>query len=419
MVDTSAHRLRLEDAARTLASEGFGEYVVWSDGGRHALAAGVRARLVLEGRTLRLADAKGRVLREKTTDDPFADARLMLSEAAPAPFRAWGFLGFGLAAFRYPYAKAHGVEMHLVIPERVYELDGIAAPPAGAPPGPSAAVEDGRQVYEAAVRDVLAAIRANEVVKVILARQVVVPGRLDALATLAASASTQAARRFAFALDGITGVGACPEILLVANANGEVVTNPLAGTQPRGRTDDEDAKLRANLLRDAKEVSEHATSIRLAYEEIASVCTAETARVIDFMQVKRYAFTQHLSSRAAGTLAEGRTTWDALRAVFPGVTVTGIAKHEAITLIDRLETTPRRVYGGAVGWVDDTGAMDWGIAIRSSFDYGSGVTLNAGAGIVLDSEAGYEFDESAHKMRTMASRLVLAPEREALPRGSS
>src|SRR5690349_13492907 len=110
-------RLGLEHAARTLASEGFTEYVAWSDGVRHTIAAGVRARLVLEGRTLKLTDATGRVVREKTTDDPFADARVMLAEAAPGPFRAWGFLGFGLAAFRYRYSKAHGVEMHLVVPE--------------------------------------------------------------------------------------------------------------------------------------------------------------------------------------------------------------------------------------------------------------------------------------------------------------
>jgi salicylate synthetase len=427
-------RIRIEDAARALVDAGFGDYVVWSDGARASLAAGVRARLTVEDQTVTVRDASDRLLAEATTGEPFSDARRLLGRVVPAPFRAWGYLGFGLAAFKYPYARNAGTSMHLVVPEvTCTEHDGelvvtgeeraverartaLAAfvprpsqsAALGNPAAIEAAVRSGRDAYEGAVRIALDAIRAHQVEKVILSRRVVLPARLDALATFQASEKTQAARRFAFALGGVGGVGACPEILLVADAAGHVVTNPLAGTQPRGPSEEEDARLCANLLRDAKEVSEHAMSIRLAYEEIAGVCTAESTRVIDFMQVKRYPFTQHLSSRAAGTLSPGRTTWDALQAVFPGVTVTGIAKRDAIALIDRLETAPRGVYGGAVGWVDDTGAMDWGIAIRSVFDYGEGATLNAGAGIVVDSEAGYEFDESAHKMQTMASRVVLA-----------
>lgn len=436
-------RLRLEDVTRALVKAGFAEYVAWSDGEQHVLAAGVRTRIVLEGKTFTVRDGSNRILSETTTSDPFADAGALLANTVKPPFRAWGYLGFGLAAFRYPYAKAFTPALHLVVPAITCRLDTMTAEargtvtfegdegdvarardaltaaeqdPAPASVDPDAqtatnaavdAVETGRAEYEAAVRDVLAAIRARKVEKVILSRRVVLPGRLDPLATFAASAKTQAARRFAFALGDVVGVGACPEILLVADADRKVVTNPLAGTQPRGATDEEDARLRENLLRDVKEVSEHAMSIRLAYEEIAGVCTAESARVVDFMQVKRYPFTQHLSSRAAGTLTPDRTTWNALSAVFPGVTVTGIAKRDAIALIDRLEPTARGVYGGAVGWVDHTGAMDWGIAIRSAFDYGDGVTLTAGAGIVLDSDPAYEFDESAHKMRTMASRVRL------------
>lgn len=426
--------LRIEDVARALISSGVTEYLVWSDGTRHTIVAGVRARVLVVGKTITVGDATGGLLAEATTSDPFADAGRLLAKVLAPPFRAWGYLGFGLAAFRYPYAKAGATELHLVVPELTCCIEGDALALEGADAAVArartalsalpkradhddrrpladwaAAVETGRVPYEAGVSEALAAIRRRDLQKVILSRRVVVPGRLDPLATFAASAQTQSARRFAFALGGVVGAGACPEILLVADADGRVVTNPLAGTRPRGRTADEDARLCDDLLRDAKEVSEHAMSIRLAYEEIASVCTAESARVVDFMQVKRYPFTHHLSSRAAGTLAPGRTTWDALRAVFPGVTVTGIPKTDAIELIDRLEATPRGVYGGAVGWVDHSGAMDWGLAIRSVFDYGDGITLNAGAGIVLDSDPSYEFDESANKMRTMASRIVLAP----------
>ncbi len=418
----------LEDVARALTHADFTEYVAWSDGETPSLAAGVRARLVVEGRTCTLRDGAGNVLSRTATTDPFADAGRLLGAAVAGPFRAWGYLGYGLAGFYHAYTRSLPTEMHLIVPALTCRLAGeevvldgdehvvrraraalacASAAPYRAPRGaPAGAVEGGREAYEAAVREVLDALRAATVEKVILARRVTLPGRLDALATYHASAQTHAARRFAFALGDVVGVGACPEILLVVDGRGNVVTNPLAGTQPRGKTAEEDARLVANLRRDAKEVSEHALSIRLAYEELARVCTPETLRVIDFMQVKTYPFTHHLSSRAAGTLAAGRTSWDALRAVFPGVTSTGIAKGDALALIDRLETTPRGVYGGAVGWVDHTGAMDWGITLRSAFDYGAGVTLNAGAGIVADSDPTYEFDESAHKMQTMGSRIV-------------
>ena len=437
-------RLAPEQVARALVAAGFEDYVLWSDGASsYAVAAGVRARIVVEANTIRVRDGAEKVIVEATTRDPFADLAGVLARALSGPYRAWGYLGFGLAGFRYAYRKARATELHLIVPQVTctYGASGIsfegahdatararaavtafASEPAADAATDAGATRDdavagGRAEYEAAVREVLAALEADQMEKVILSRRVTISGRLNALATYAASAQTQAARRFAFALGGVHGVGACPEILLVADAAGHVVTNPLAGTQPRGRTDEEDGRLRARLLRDAKEVSEHAMSIRLAYDEIASVCTPESARVIDFMQVKRYPFTQHLSSRAAGTLARGRTTWDALGAVFPGVTVSGIAKREAIATIDRLEPVARGVYGGAVGWVDHTGAMDWGIAIRSAFDYGEGnVALNAGAGIVRDSDPAYEFDESAHKMQTMASRLVLeAPPRATRP----
>lgn len=418
----------LEAIARALAAAGFGDHMVWSDGHTPTAVAGVRASITLEGSTLAMRDAAGQLVAETTTCDPLRDAGALLARSLPT-FRAWGYLGFGLTAFRHRYGKRAARDLHLVVPEVTIRLEGEqlvfegddahvararrAIAEDGAAPAPPAhgaaadAVEGGREEYEGGVREVLAAIRARDVAKVILARQVRLEGQLDALATFTASLTTPAARRFAFVLGGVRGVGACPEILLVADAGGRVITNPLAGTQPRGANDEEDARLRTNLLFDAKEVSEHALSIKLAYEELATVCTPETLRVIDFMEVKRYAFTQHLSSRAAGTLAPGRTTWDALHAVFPGVTVSGIAKDQALLLIDRLETTPRGVYGGAAGWVDHTGAMDWGITLRSAFDYGAGVTLNAGAGIVLDSDPAYEFDESAHKMRTMASRLVI------------
>lgn len=422
-----------EAVARALgAIDGLDEWVVWGDGAETTIAAGRKAAVILDGATLKRLDGAGRVAAARETTSPFEDVAPMLAEAGFSTYRAYGFLGFALASFRYAYEKTRGPSLHVVVPRVTCRLkDGAATlegdddavraaadvlarpiPPAsGAGRTPDLSViatPESRANYTDIVEEVRSAIRRGELDKVIIARHVRLPERLDPLATFGSSSQTAAMRRFAFHLGGIRGVGACPGIVLTANGRGDVFTNPLAGTRPRGKTEEEDRALVASLLRDAKELAEHAMSIRWAFEEIREVLTPDSARVVDFMDVKRFAFTHHISSVAAGTLRPDRTAWHALAAVFPGVTVTGGPKPAALRFIDRLEEAPRGVYGGAVGWFDERGAMDWGITIRSSFDYGEGATLNAGAGIVVDSEAGYEFDESVHKMRTLASRLVYA-----------
>ena len=185
------------------------------------------------------------------------------------------------------------------------------------------------------------------------------------------------------------------------------MTNPLAGTRPRGENLAEDARLKHELFTDAKEVKEHALSIWLAQTEMASVCVPETVQVFDFMQVKQYRCVQHLSSRVGGQLRSEKTLWDALKVLFPGITVSGIDKARAIEWIDRLETEPRGIYAGGVGWIDSNGATDLAIAIRSAYQYGNRIYLNAGAGIVAESEPHKEYIESVNKMNTMLTNLVM------------
>ena len=123
--------------------------------------------------------------------------------------------------------------------------------------------------------------------------------------------------------------------------------------------------------------------------------------------VKQYRCVQHLSSRVGGQLRSGKTLWDALKVLFPGITVSGIDKARALEWIDRLEEEPRGIYAGGIGWVDSTGAADLAIAIRSAYQYGDCIYLNAGAGIVAESIPQKEYIESVNKMNTMLTNLVL------------
>lgn len=410
-------------------------YFAWS-GDAHVLACGIGTELVLDAGVLRVRDSSGATLDSCRTTDPFTDARRLLDKHVSGPFRAFGYFGFGLTSYRYTVTKLARRELHLFVPrllatvgttvlrlegdEEAVDLATKALEPRVDETRKAVSldfepvVKQGRDDYVGAIRTIREHIAQGKVEKVVLARHISIPAySLDEAATFFETTTLAAARRFAFQLDGVRGVGACPELLLVADAAGEIVTNPLAGTRPRGKTEQEDEELRRELLSDPKELSEHAQSIRAAYEEIRSVVSPESLRVVDFMQLKRYPFTQHLSSRAAGRLATGQTTWDALRAVFPAVTVTGVQKPDALRLIDALEPTPRGVYGGAVGWVSSDGSMDLGIAIRSAFDYGHGPVLSAGAGIVRDSDAAFEFEESMQKMRTIASRMRVLPSSRA------
>jgi salicylate synthetase len=189
--------------------------------------------------------------------------------------------------------------------------------------------------------------------------------------------------------------------------SGFVLTNPLAGTRPRGESLEEDTHLNDELFTDAKEVKEHALSIWLAQSEIASLCLPGTVQVLNFMEVKKYRCVQHLSSRVGGQLKPGNTLWDALKVLFPGITVSGIDKEQALEWIDRLEDEPRGLYAGGIGWVDSRGMADLAIAIRSVYQYGDSIYLNAGAGIVAESVPENEYMESVNKMNTMLTNLVL------------
>jgi salicylate synthetase len=253
-----------------------------------------------------------------------------------------------------------------------------------------------------------AAIQQGKLHKAILCRSVKIKQELDILNTYKLGIQhNHDHRSYCFKLGDFRGVGFSPEALLEVRPHQQVFINPLAGTRPRSDDAVEDARLRQELFTTAKEVKEHALSIWHIQQEMRQICQPDTIKIQDFMQVKQYRYVQHLSSQMTGQLQPNKTPWDAIRALFPAVTVSGIDKAQAIAWIDRLETEPRGLYAGGLGWINQQGQGDLAIPIRSAYQYLDQVHLNAGAGIMAESIPEQEALECLSKMNTMLNNLVL------------
>ena len=265
-----------------------------------------------------------------------------------------------------------------------------------------------RQVYEEQVKTLIAAIEAKHLQKAIISRKVKCSGQLNVLGSYAiAEQANHSYRSYAFELGMVRGVGFSPEILIEATEERSVFTNPLAGTRERGATVEEDLRLYTELFSDAKEVKEHALSVWLAQQEMNLVCLPGSVGIFNFMEVKKYRCVQHLSSRVGGLLQADKSFWNAFQVLFPGITVCGIEKEQALSWIDCLEDEPRGIYAGAVGWVNSNGRADFALAIRSVFQYDDAIEFSAGAGIMAESIPENEYVESVNKMNTMLANVVV------------
>lgn len=214
---------------------------------------------------------------------------------------------------------------------------------------------------------------------------------------------------FMFVLNtaGITLVGSSPEILCRVE-DGLITSRPLAGTRPRGRTEEEDQALEAELLADEKERAEHIMLVDLARNDVGRVAKPKTIQLSDLMTVERYSHVMHIVSNVTGELAGGRTALDALRASLPVGTVSGAPKIRAMEIIDEFEPTRRGPYAGAVGYVDFSGNMDTCITLRTMVVAGGKVYLQAGGGIVADSQPEAEYQETLNKARGLIRAIEVA-----------
>ena len=195
-------------------------------------------------------------------------------------------------------------------------------------------------------------------------------------------------------------IGASPESL-VSVKKGEVTTNPIAGTRPRGATEEEDQVLAHELLHDIKETAEHRMLVDLGRNDIGKIAQNGTVEVIKYMEVEYFRYVMHLTSVVKGQLLPHLTALDALKATLPAGTVSGAPKIRAMRRIYELEQEKRGVYAGAIGYLSATGDMDFAIAIRTMILKNQKAYVQAGAGIVYDSVPENEFYETINKAKSM------------------
>ena len=216
---------------------------------------------------------------------------------------------------------------------------------------------------------------------------------------------------FYFSGTDVEVAGASPETL-VKLENGVLHTFPLAGTRPRGKTEEEDKALEAELLADEKELAEHNMLVDLGRNDLGKISKFGTVQVEKLHSVERFSHVMHIGSTVRGEILEGKDALDAIEAVLPAGTLSGAPKLRACQLINELENNKRGIYGGAIGYIDFTGNLDTCIAIRIAYKKNGKVFVRSGAGIVADSVPETEYEESLNKAMASLKALELAQEEE-------
>lgn len=201
--------------------------------------------------------------------------------------------------------------------------------------------------------------------------------------------------------------GSSPETM-VRLENRTATLRPIAGTRPRGKSEQEDRVLADELLNDEKERAEHLMLVDLGRNDLGRVAEVGSVQVTDLMFVERYSHVMHLVSNITCELKEDFDAWDLLRATFPAGTLSGAPKIRAMEIVSDMEKRPRGIYGGAAGYISFSGNMDLAITIRTATMENGKMTVQAGAGIVADSDPETEHKECLNKARSVERALRLA-----------
>ncbi|MFI9366195.1 salicylate synthase [Kitasatospora sp. NPDC053057] len=410
-LDIQEDPLRL--MARLIRSGLFDSYVVYEDGSQWSLGGNALATVQL-------------------SSDDAADLNRVEEQLAAVPVNDWR--AYGWAAFELGPVLA-GMDipektplLHLVIPADEVRVEGGSVLVRSVDPERleglvqlvrtagddiklaeriSLSLDDTGN-YQAAVAAALVEITGDGPLhKVVLSRRLPVPTDVDLVATyVAGRRANTPARSFLLNLGGIEAAGFSPETVAEVTSDGTVTTRPLAGTRALTGSEADDARLRARLLSDPKEIHEHAISVKLALEDLAAIC--DNPLVSEYMTVQERGSVQHLASTVTGRLRPGHGPWQAFAALFPAVTATGIPKAPAYPLIRSLEGLPRGLYAGAVLTCDSLGNLDAALVLRSIFRQDDRCWLQAGAGVVQQSRPEREHTETCEKLRSIAPYVVPA-----------
>ncbi len=281
---------------------------------------------------------------------------------------------------------------------------GCAARP-GSPPLESTFSREG---FCEAVARVKAYVEAGDVIQAVLSQRLTIRTDADPFDVYRAlRVVNPSPYMYYLRLGDLKVVGSSPEILVRLEGD-RIDLRPIAGTRPRGATEEEDRQLAEELRADPKERAEHIMLVDLGRNDVGKVARVGSVAVSDLMAVERYSHVMHLVSHVRGTLESGQNAFDVLRACFPAGTVTGAPKVRAMEIIEELEPARRGPYAGAVGYVSFSGNLDTCITIRTVLFARGVATIQVGAGIVADSEPEREYQETMNKARGMLRAITLA-----------
>ncbi len=281
------------------------------------------------------------------------------------------------------------------------------------PPDPSDPLPEARSVmgsgaYQAAVQVAKEHIVAGDIFQVVLSQRYDVDLQAEPFDVYRVLRQVNPSPYMYFLRHpGVTIVGSSPEPM-VQLLGGKVVSRPIAGTRRRGRSDEDDRRMAAELREHPKEIAEHIMLVDLARNDVGRVASFGTVKVDELLTLERYSHVMHLTSQVSGDLKPGLGPIDVLRATLPAGTVSGAPKVRAMEIIDDLEPTKRGPYAGVVGYVDFSGNLDTAIAIRTMFIGPDGAALQAGAGIVADSEPAMEDLECRNKAAALLAAIPAA-----------
>jgi anthranilate synthase component 1 len=265
-----------------------------------------------------------------------------------------------------------------------------------------------REQFEANVRRIIEYIHAGDAFQVVPSQRFSAPSPVDAF-SIYRGLRTINPSPYMYFLDfgDFQLAGASPEPLVKVTGR-RVETRPIAGTYPRGASEEEDRRRAEELLRDPKERAEHVMLVDLGRNDLGRVCEYGSVKVDELMVVESYSHVLHIVSQVSGRLRPDVTSMDALRAVLPAGTLSGAPKVRAMQIIDELEPHKRGSYGGAIGYLGFTGDLDTAIHIRTVVVKDGTVHVQAGGGTVADARPDYEYEESLQKAKAIFRAVELA-----------
>lgn len=255
-------------------------------------------------------------------------------------------------------------------------------------------------------------IRAGDIFQAVISRQFTSPYQGSLLNAYRVLRTTNPSPYMVYMNIGGQEIMSTSPETLVRLDRGRLVTFPVAGSRPRGKTPEEDLALERELLADEKELAEHNMLVDLGRNDLGKISVFDSVKVTGYQMIHRYSRIMHICSQVEGDLRPGCDGLDAVDAVLPAGTLSGAPKIRACEIIEELEEVERGIYGGALGYLDFTGNLDTCIAIRMAVKKDGMVYVQAGGGIVADSVPETEYEESANKAMAVIKAVECAQEVE-------